>query len=147
MMKKQLSIIVIALLTLAACGSSGKPISFNDQPGQLKEDYMPYAAELMIGDDFEYSEEDVPLVHRNFIEGCMSAAVIEFEENSEQLINLATRCGCNYQRLREWVKQLYPNSRERQFKQFEDYDKLLKNENGFEQLSSDVKEIFKRCQS
>ena len=47
MMKKQLAIVVIALLALAACGSSGKPQSFYEQRGPLKEDYKPYAAELL----------------------------------------------------------------------------------------------------
>ena len=92
-MKKQLAIVVIALLALAACGSSGKPQSFYEQRGPLKEDYKPYAAELLGADE---NSNDVPLVHRNFIEGCMRVGLIEFEEGSQQLINLANRCGCSY---------------------------------------------------
>ena len=143
MMKKQLSIIIIALLALAACGSSGKPISFDDQTAPLKEDYKPYAGQLL-GD--AYSALDVPLVHRNFIEGCMSTGVIEFEEGSEQLLNLASTCGCNYQGLLILVKELHPDSRESQFKQFEDYDKQLKNEGGLANLDNRVKDIFSSCQ-
>ena len=65
----------------------GKPQSFYEQRGPLKEDYKPYAAELLGADE---NSNDVPLVHRNFIEGCMRVGLIEFEEGSQQLINLAT---------------------------------------------------------
>ena len=143
MMKKQLSIIIIALLALSACGSSGKPQSFYEQRGPLKEDYRPYAAQLL-GDDENYL--DVPLVHRNFIEGCMSAGVIEFEEGSEQLLNLATSCGCSYSGLVRFVETLTPTS-EQAFKLFEDYEKQLKNENGLANLDDRVKDIFSSCQS
>ena len=143
MMKKQLSIIIIALLALAACGSSGKPISFDDQTAPLKEDYKPYAGQLL-GD--AYSALDVPLVHRNFIEGCMSTGVIEFEEGSQQLINLATRCGCSYAGLVKFVETLTPTN-EQAFKLFEEYDKQLKDENGFANLDDRVKDIFSSCQS
>tara|TARA_Y100000768_G_scaffold261559_1_gene199285 strand:- start:733 stop:1164 length:432 start_codon:yes stop_codon:yes gene_type:complete len=143
MMKKQLSIIIIAILALAACGSSGKPQSFDEQRGPLKEDYKPYSAELLGADR---NSNDVPLVHRNFIEGCMSAGLIEFEEGSEQLINLATRCGCSYAGLVRFVETLTP-TRSQAFKLFEDFDKQLKDENGFANLDDRVKDIFSSCQS
>jgi len=143
MMKKQLAIIVIALLALAACGSSGKPQSFYEQRGPLKEDYKPYAAELLGADA---NSNDVPLVHRNFIEGCMRVGLIEFEEGSQQLINLATRCGCSYAGLVKFVETLTPTN-EQAFKLFEEYDKQLKDENGFANLDDRVKDIFSSCQS
>ena len=76
MMKKQLAIIVTALLALAACGSSGSSILLR-ATCSLKEDYKPYAAELLGPDE---NSNDVPLVHRNFIEGCMRVGLIELKK-------------------------------------------------------------------
>ena len=92
------------------------------------------------------NSNDVPLVHRNFIEGCMRVGLIEFEEGSQQLINLATRCGCSYAGLVKFVETLTPTN-EQAFKLFEEYDKQLKDENGFANLDDRVKDIFSSCQS
>ena len=82
----------------------------------------------------------------NVIQANLDQGLIEFEEGSEQLVNLATRCGCSYAGLVRFTQSVTPTN-EQAFKLFEDYDKQLKNENGFASLDDRVKDIFTSCQS
>ena len=139
MMMKRISIIVIAVLTLTACGSSGKPETFTDQPGPLQSKYTELATQLL--QDGE-NPNGVPLVQRNFIEGCMSGGIDE----TGSIIALASSCGCSYAGLVEFVRELTVSDIEA-FKAFEAFDKQLEKDDGFKNLDTRVKEIFSSCQS
>ena len=139
MMTKRISTILLAALLLTACGSSGKPQSFIDQPGPLQSEYIELANELL------QSSEDVngvPLVQRNFIEGCMSAGLSE----DGDIIALANSCGCSYKELVKFVREVTISDLEA-FKAFEAFDNKLKEDDGFANLDSRVKDIFTSCQS
>ena len=139
MMTKRISTILLAALLLTACGSSGKPQSFIDQPGPLQSEYIELADELL------QSSEDVngvPLVQRNFIEGCMSAVLSE----DGDIIALANSCGCSYKELVKFVREVTISDLEA-FKAFEAFDNKLKEDDGFANLDSRVKDIFTSCQS
>tara|TARA_B100000902_G_scaffold169924_1_gene164458 strand:+ start:2992 stop:3411 length:420 start_codon:yes stop_codon:yes gene_type:complete len=139
MMTKRISTILLAALLLTACGSSGKPQSFIDQPGPLQSEYIELADELL------QSSEDVngvPLVQRNFIEGCMSAGLSE----DGDIIALANSCGCSYKELVKFVREVTISDLEA-FKAFEAFDNKLKEDDGFANLDSRVKDIFTSCQS
>ena len=138
-MSKRIILIVVALFILAACGSSGKPESFIDQPGPLQTEYSELADELLqSGEDLN----GVPLVQRNFIEGCMKGG----QGGSESLISLANSCGCSYKALVAFVREVTISDIEA-FKAFEAFDKQLKDEDGFANLDTRVKDIFSSCQS
>ena len=139
MMMKRISIIVIAVLTLTACGSSEKPQSFIDQPGPLQSVYVELADQLLQGGE---DVNGVPLVHRNFIEGCMSGGI----DDAGSIIALASSCGCSYAGLVEFVREVTVSDIEA-FKAFEAFDKQLKEDDGFRNLDTRVKQIFSSCQS
>ena len=89
-MKRRLTVLVAALaVLLAACGSSGAPESFEDQPGPLPEEIAPFASDFGVS-----NPEAVPLVQRNFLEGCMLDGTLRLEGLSGAA--LARACGCSY---------------------------------------------------
>ena len=75
-MRSRLLALVIALALIAvACGSSGAPESFEEQTGPLPDGLQQYASELLS----DVNPEQVPLVQRNFLEGCMLGAVARLD--------------------------------------------------------------------
>ena len=139
MMTKRISIILLAALVLTACGSSGKPKTFIDQPRPLQSEYIELADELLQNGA---KKDGVPLAQRNFIEGCMSAGLSE----DGDIIALANSCGCSYNELVKFVRGLTDSDIEA-FEAFEAYDNELKEDDGFASLDNRVKDIFKSCQS
>ena len=88
-MKRRLIILLAVIaVVLAACGSSGDPESFDDQPGPLPTSIAGFANEL-IGNA---NPDAVPLVERNFLEGCMTDDTLRLEGLSGAA--LARACGC-----------------------------------------------------
>ena len=65
---------------------------------------------------------------------------------SESLIWLANSCGCSYKALVAFVREVTISDIEA-FKAFEAFDKQLKDEDGFANLDTRVKDIFSSCQS
>ncbi|HJM27788.1 MAG: hypothetical protein QF596_06440 [Acidimicrobiales bacterium] len=140
-MKLRFSLIVLGLLLLTACGSSGKPKSFFEQPGPLPEKIYEFGDQLLVnGEDLDL----VPLVQRNFLEGCMIGGIQR--EPSISPISLASACACSYDDLVAYVREVSATE-EAAFKLFEDLDKSLQKEGGYASLGSDYKEIFASCQS
>ncbi len=91
-MRRVVTVLLLGLV-LVGCGSSGAPESFTDQPGQLPEALRPFANELVGTED----ANAVPLVQRNFLEGCMSGTTARLDSLSGS--DLATVCGCSYDSL------------------------------------------------
>jgi len=99
-MRRLVAPLVLALV-LAACGSSGAPESFTDQPGSLPASLTGYARDLIGSAD----ADQVPLVQRNFLEGCMTGEATRLQGLSGR--SLADACGCSYDSL---VSYLIANS-------------------------------------
>ncbi len=141
-MKRRFSLLILALLVLTACGSSGKPKSFSEQPGPLPERISAELADHLLqrGEDPEL----VPLVQRNFLEGCVTGGFARVDSISNAA--LGNTCACSYYGLKEYVLENTP-TKIAAFELFEDIDKSLKEEEGYAGLSSNYKEIFAACQS
>ena len=140
-MKRSFSLLILALLVLTACGSSGKPKTFSEQPGPLPERISALADQLL--QDGEDSEL-VPLVQRNFLEGCVTGGFARAD--SIDSVALANTCACSYYGLIDYVRDNTPTEIAA-FELFEDIDKSLKEEEGYAGLSSNYTEIFAACQS
>ncbi|MDG1846059.1 MAG: hypothetical protein P8J01_06640 [Acidimicrobiales bacterium] len=135
-MKRSLLLVLSVVLLLAACGSSGHPSSFYDQPGPLPESLQAFQSEL-IGTS---NPSQVPLVQSNFFEGCMGG-----EEEIAMLKSpraLASACGCMY---RDLVKYLENNATEGQtaFDTYKKIDKSAGNEDS--SLGQRYTSIFEEC--
>ena len=112
---------------------------------RVNEDVSEETQYIELADELLQSGEDlngVPLVQRNFIEGCMKGG----QDGSESLISLANSCGCSYKALVAFVREVTISDIEA-FKAFEAFDKQLKDEDGFANLDTRVKDIFSSCQS
>jgi hypothetical protein len=135
-MKRSLLLVLSVVLLLAACGSSGHPSSFYDQPGLLPESLQTFQNELL-GDA---NPSQVPLVQRNILEGCMGG-----EKEISMLKwprDLASACGCMY---RDLVKYLEDNATEGQsaFDTYKKIDKSAYDEDS--SLGQRYKSIFEEC--
>jgi hypothetical protein len=125
---------------LAACGSSGNPISFTDQPGSLPDSISQYSSRLGVDDP-----DQVPLVQRNFLEGCMTGDTPRLEglEGSA----LADACGCSYNDL---VQYLVGNSAspEAAFDTFVSINRAVKDQSSSDTgspIGSQYLELFQAC--
>ena len=140
-MKRRFSLLILALLVLTACGSSGKPKSFSEQQGPLPDRIAALADQLLQdGEDPEL----VPLVQRNFLEGCVTGGFARVD--SIDSVVLGNTCACSYYGLIDYVRDNTPTEIAA-FELFEDIDKSLKEEEGYAGLSSNYTEIFAACQS
>mgnify|MGYP002835689257 FL=1 len=135
-MKRSLLLILAAALLLGACGSSGKPETFYEQTGPLPEYLQEFQTELLDG----VNPSQVPLVQRNFLEGCMGGQKEIFAQLSGAA--LARACGCSYTEL---IKYLEANATEDQsaFDTFKKINKTSKEEDGV--LGQNYKSIFEEC--
>jgi hypothetical protein len=135
-MKQSLLLVLSVILLLASCGSSGHPSSFYDQPGSLPESLQKFQNELL-GDS---NPSQVPLVQRNFFEGCMGGEKEIFTKLSGS--PLATACRCSYSDL---VKYLEDNATEDQ-SAFNTYKKINKSAIDEDStLGQNYKSIFEEC--
>lgn len=140
-MELRLVLIPLILLTLTACGSSGKPKTFFEQEGPLPEEIVNYAQQLLPnGEDPNL----VPLVQRNFLEGCMIGG--ENRGSSISTKAMASACACAYEDLLKYVRQVTATENAA-FELFDQLDKSLREDAGYATLGSDYKEIFDRCLS
>ena len=135
-MKRCLPLVLAIALILGACGSSGKPESFYEQKGPLPEILQEFGTELLDG----VNSSQVPLVQRNFLEGCMGGQKDIFNELSGAA--LARACGCSYTEL---VRYLEANATEDQaaFDTFKKINKTSNEEGGV--LGQNYKSIFEEC--
>ena len=137
-MKRSLLLLLPVALLVGACGSSGKPESFTEQKGLLPADLQDYQNELL-GD---VNPSLVPLVQRNFLEGCMGGSKPLFEQLSGAA--LARACGCSYTEL---VRFLEANEslEKSAFDTFKDLDKASKEADGV--LGQNYRSIFEECKA
>ena len=77
-MLKRLAVPLVALLVLTACGSSGEPEGFDEQPVRISEELQS-----ALDTDTEF----LPVVERNFLEGCLLADTPRITSN-----DLASSC-------------------------------------------------------
>ncbi len=137
-MKRSLLLLLSVALLVGACGSSGKPESFTEQKGPLPADLQDYQNELL-GD---VNPSLVPLVQRNFLEGCMGGSKPLFAQLSGAA--LARACGCSYTEL---VRFLEANEslEKSAFDTFKDLDKASKEADGV--LGQNYRSIFEECKA
>lgn len=137
-MKRSLLLLLPVALLVGACGSSGKPESFTEQKGPLPADLQDYQNELL-GDG---NPSLVPLVQRNFLEGCMGGSKQLFAQLSGAA--LARACGCSYTEL---VRFLEANEslEKSAFDTFKDLDKASKEADGV--LGQNYRSIFEECKA
>ena len=137
-MKRSLLLLLPVALLVGACGSSGKPESFTEQKGPLPADLQEFQNELL-GD---VNPSLVPLVQRNFLEGCMGGSKPLFEQLSGA--PLARACGCSYTEL---VRFLEANEslEKSAFDTFKDLDKASKEADGV--LGQNYRSIFEECKA
>lgn len=137
-MKRSLLLLLPVALLVGACGSSGKPESFTEQKGPLPADLQEFQNELL-GD---VNPSLVPLVQRNFLEGCMGGSKPLFEQLSDAA--LARACGCSYTEL---VRFLEANEslEKSAFDTFKDLDKASKEADGV--LGQNYRSIFEECKA
>ncbi|MEC8986220.1 MAG: hypothetical protein VX763_06340 [Actinomycetota bacterium] len=137
-MKRSLLLLLPVALLVGACGSSGKPESFTEQKGPLPADLQDYQNELL-GDG---NPSLVPLVQRNFLEGCMGGSKQLFAQLSGAA--LARACGCSYTEL---VRFLEANEslEKSAFDTFKDLDKASKEADGV--LGQNYRAIFEECKA
>ena len=137
-MKRSLLLLLPVALLVGACGSSGEPESFTEQKGPLPADLQDYQNELL-GD---VNPSLVPLVQRNFLEGCMGGSKPLFAQLSGAA--LARACGCSYTEL---VRFLEANEslEKSAFDTFKDLDKASKEADGV--LGQNYRSIFEECKA
>lgn len=87
-MTRRLASMVVLALVLAACGSSGEPTGFDQQP-------VPVGPELAEALDMD-TDDTLPIVERNFMEGCALAESPRVTGTAA----LAATCQCTYNDLK-----------------------------------------------
>ena len=141
-MKRRLVAVLAGLLVvITACSSSGAPESFTEQPGALPDSIVAFAGELLQGDGAPPAGA-VPLVQRNFLEGCMVDNTLKLDDLSGA--PLASACGCSYNSL---VTFLIDNAVADQtpFDTFKDLNDRLKDDG--EVLDSQYRDLFEECRA
>jgi len=86
-MSRRLAPLVVLLLVLAACSSSGEPTGFDQQP-------VPVGDELGAALDVD-GDTTLPVVQKNFLEGCVLATTPRIVGASD----LVASCECTYDEL------------------------------------------------
>lgn len=87
-MTRHLASMLVLALVLAACGSSGEPTGFDQQP-------VPIGPELAAALDMG-AADTLPTVERNFLEGCVLAETPRITGTAD----LAGVCQCTYDDLK-----------------------------------------------
>ena len=121
MKRRLIGLLAVFVLVLAACASSGAPETFEDQPGPLAESIAEFATEL-VGSD---NPDQIPLVRRNFLEGCMLDGNLRIDGLSGA--PLAEACGCSYDTIVGFIIDNPPADRTA-FDTFRDLDNSLKDD-------------------
>ena len=134
-MLKRLAVPLVALLVLTACGSSGEPEGFDEQPVRLSEELQ-----AALGTETEF----LPVVERNFLEGCLLADTPRFEGTND----LATSCECSYAGIVAFYRDNFtgdtPAAAEKAaLDAFKELDNALKSETGV--IPANIQTILEGC--
>tara|TARA_B110000014_G_C20061026_1_gene552550 strand:- start:241 stop:660 length:420 start_codon:yes stop_codon:yes gene_type:complete len=135
-MKRCIPLLLATALLLGACGSSGKPETFYEQTAPLPEILQVFENELLDG----VNPSQVPLVQRNFLEGCMGGQKDIFNQLSGAA--LARACGCSYTELVNYL-ELNATDDQPAFDTFKKINKTSNEEGGV--LGKNYKSIFEEC--
>ncbi|MGI9623666.1 MAG: hypothetical protein ACR2PK_12585 [Acidimicrobiales bacterium] len=126
---------MVLILLLAACGNSGEPTGFDQQP-------VPVSSELgaALGTEVEF----LPVVERNFLEGCVLAE----NPRIDGVTNLPASCECAYASIVDFYRQNSsgetPDQAEQNaYDQFKDLDESLQSETGL--VPSNIQSLLDEC--
>jgi hypothetical protein len=93
-MMRRISIVLAFVLAAAACSSSGEPDGFNQQPTELGDE---------LGEAMgEPATNTLPVVERNFLEGCVLADTPRLNDTA----NTSQNCTCAF----EAIVQFYTDA-------------------------------------
>lgn len=143
-MKRRLSaLLLLFVFVVAACGSSGRPETFAEQPGPLN---VEWAAALEPGADVNA----VPLAQRNFLEGCITSdPELRFNEAPIETQGLVLVCGCGYngivQKLLNDADNGVRNDDEVEREAFKTFSDLNGKLGDGDELPTAIFEIFEEC--
>ncbi len=134
-MLKRLAVPMVALLVLTACGSSGEPEGFDEQPVRVSE-------ELQNALDTE--TEFLPVVQRNFLEGCVLADTPRLSGAND----LPASCECSYEGIVAFYRENFtgatPTEAEKAaFDAFKDLNNALESETGV--IPANIQSILDGC--
>ena len=115
-----LAIVAALILVAAACGNSGAPTSWEDNP----DDYCPDAGEPC--------EPNVGQPERNFRDGCREAGKDDLDQQVQE--NLDDVCKCGFDRIRDSLS----------FEEFKELDDDLRS-NINADLTEEVGQIMRQC--
>jgi len=115
-----LAVLAATVLLATACGSSGAPTSYDDNPA----DYRFDANSPL--------EPDVGQAERNFRNGCKEAGEDDLDERVQD--NLSEVCKCGFDNIREALT----------FDEFKQLDDDLRGDINAD-LTEEVNEIMRRC--
>lgn len=133
-MSKRLAVPLVALLVLTACGSSGEPEGFDEQPTAISDE---------LRDALDTDTEFLPVVERNFLEGCLLAETPRITSN-----DLAGSCQCAYTGIVAFYRDNFtgdtPVAAEKAaFDAFKELDEVLQSETGV--LPANIQSILDGC--
>lgn len=142
-----LAAVVALAVLLGACGGDGGPSSFDADPGEID---AALVAALPDGAD----PAAVPVVQRNFLEGCVLGAGEGLPELDQlQLGGLLEVCGCGYASLVDHLRSEALLAADADapaeqveamaFDRFEELDESLRNGDG--SVDDVVAELFRAC--
>jgi len=134
-MIRRLAAVLSLVILLSACGSSGEPRGFDEQPVRLSDELR---AALDIDAEF------LPVVERNFLEGCALGERPRIDGAS----NLGASCRCAYDGIvafyRENSSGDTPESAEAAaYDSFKQLDKALQSETGV--IPANIQSILDGC--
>ncbi len=134
-MVRRIAVVLVLVLVVGACGSSGEPNGFDQQ-------LVPVADDLQaaLGTD----TDALPVVERNFLEACVLADTPRLEGTS----NLALSCTCAYGDIVSFYRASFtigtPEEIEAEaFAAFKELDNSLQDE-GF-LMPANIQEILDGC--
>ena len=133
-MLKRLAVPLVALLVLTACGSSGEPEGFDEQPVRISEELQ---------NALDTDTEFLPVVERNFLEGCLLADTPRITSN-----DLAGSCQCAYTDIVAFYRDNFtgetPIAAEKAaFDAFKELDDALQSETGV--IPANIQSILDGC--
>lgn len=134
-MLKRLAVPMVALLVLTACGSSGEPEGFDEQPVRISEELQ---------DALDTETEFLPVVQRNFLEGCLLADTPRLTGTAD----LAASCECSYDGIVAFYRENFTGetpiaAEQAAFDAFKDLDRALQSETGV--IPANIQSILDGC--
>lgn len=134
-MIRRLAVALVLVLVVTACGSSGEPTGFDQQ-------LVPLTDEQQAA--FGVNVDQLPVVERNFLEGCVMAESPRIGDVS----NLPASCACAYDGIVEFYRTNAtggtPEEVERNaYESFKDLNDAMESEGGV--IPTNIAVILTEC--